>query len=129
MRTFPVEAKQILIVDDDPNVRRLLRVNLVDAGYQVTEAADGQKAEDILRKGPPPDLVLLDIMMPNVDGWEVCKVIRDSAHGESMRIVMITAKATARDKMIGREILKADAYVTKPFDLDELLEIVRRLLA
>jgi len=115
-------------VDDDPNVRRLLRVNLVDAGYDVTEASDGNEAENIVKGKAPPDLVLLDIMMPNVDGWEVCKMIRDSRLGDTILIVMLTARASHRDKLIGKEILKADEYVTKPFDINNLLQTIERLL-
>ena len=123
-----MRTKRILIVDDDPNVRRLLRVNLVDAGYDVTEASDGNEAENIVKGKAPPDLVLLDIMMPNVDGWEVCKMIRDSRLGDTILIVMLTARASHRDKLIGKEILKADEYVTKPFDINNLLQTIERLL-
>jgi DNA-binding response OmpR family regulator len=118
----------ILIVDDDPNVLELLRVNLAaNEAYDVHTAADGAEA---LRSvdATIPELIILDVMMPEMDGWEVCKIIRDR-YQNSVKILMLTAKDTARDKIIGKNILKADEYMTKPFDIDELLAAVRQLLS
>jgi DNA-binding response OmpR family regulator len=116
----------ILIVDDDPNVRELLRVNLAAHGYDVLTATDGNEAVQAVEQ-KVPELIVLDVMMPEMDGWEVCKLIRDKYQG-AIKIIMLTAKDTARDKIIGKNILKADEYLTKPFDIDDLLATVLRLL-
>jgi DNA-binding response OmpR family regulator len=117
----------ILIVDDDPNVLELVRVNCAAKGYTVLTATDGNEALAVVEKTVPA-LVILDVMMPEMDGWEVCKVLRD-LYQDSIKIIMLTAKDTARDRIIGKNILKADEYMTKPFDVDTLLNTVAGLLA
>jgi DNA-binding response OmpR family regulator len=117
----------ILVVDDDPNVRELLRVNLAAQGYDIDTAVNGAEALLAIERRVPR-LIILDVMMPEMDGWEVCKQVRDK-YRDSVRIVMLTAKDTARDKIIGKDILKADDYLTKPFDIDELVATIRRLLS
>jgi len=117
--------KRILIVDDDNNIRKLLKTNMDAYGYETAEAACGKSALECFRK-VKPDLIILDVMMPNVDGWEVCKVIKDNY--PAVKIIMLTARDSAKDKLIGKEILKADGYVTKPFDIEELLEICSSVL-
>jgi DNA-binding response OmpR family regulator len=121
-----VGQHSILIVDDDPNVRELLRVNLTAQGYDAITAENGAEALAAIERRLPR-LIILDVMMPEMDGWEVCKQVRDK-YRDSIRIIMLTAKDTARDKIIGKDILKADEYLTKPFDIDELLATVRRLV-
>jgi DNA-binding response OmpR family regulator len=116
----------ILIVDDDPNVRELIRVNLAAHAYDVLAAADGSEAVRAVEQ-KVPELIILDVMMPEMDGWEVCKLVRDK-YQDAIKIIMLTAKDTARDKIIGKNILKADEYLTKPFDIDDLLATVHRLL-
>jgi two-component system response regulator MprA len=117
----------ILIVDDDPNVLELVRVNCAAKGYTVRTATDGIEAVQSVEKVMPA-LVILDVMMPEMDGWEVCKILRD-AYQDSIKIIMLTAKDTVRDRIIGKNILKADEYMTKPFDVDELLACVAGLLS
>jgi len=119
--------RNLLIVDDDPNIRELLAVNLAAAGYGITTAADGSEALSRVRERRP-DCIILDIMMPEIDGWEFCKSIRDDPELYDTKIVMLTAKGTEKDKMIGRDIFKADEYMTKPFDVDELQKVIERLL-
>ena len=121
-----MDRHTILIVDDDSNVRELLRVNCAAQGLNVLTAGDGAEALRMVEQHIP-ELVILDVMMPEMDGWEVCKQIRDK-YQDSIKVVMLTAKDTARDKIIGKNILKADEYLTKPFDIDELLATVHRLL-
>jgi DNA-binding response OmpR family regulator len=122
-----MDQHTILVVDDDPNVRELLRVNLAAQGYDIDTAANGTEALLAIERCVP-QLIILDVMMPEMDGWEVCKQVRDR-YQDSVRIIMLTAKDTARDKIIGKDILKADDYLTKPFDIDELLATVHRLLS
>ncbi len=119
--------KTILVVDDDTSIRRLLTVNLMAEGYDVVTAVNGTEALSKLAAGGI-DLVVLDIMMPQKDGWEVCKVIRDSEDVKRQKIIMLTARDTPRDKMVGKDLLGADNYVTKPFDLDELLGLIARMV-
>ena len=117
----------ILIVDDDPNIRELISVNLQSAGYSVITASNGNDAMEKIN-AQVPELIILDIMMPEIDGWELCKWIRDDPRMESVKILMLTAKGTDRDKLIGREIFKADEYMTKPFEIELLQQTVSRLL-
>jgi DNA-binding response OmpR family regulator len=116
----------IVIVDDDANIRTLLTVNLAAQGFSIETAADGKEAIDKIRANPPW-LIILDVMMPDVDGWEVCKYVRDDPDLEKVKIVMLTARDTERDKLIGRQVLKADEYLTKPFDIDVLLSKINAL--
>jgi DNA-binding response OmpR family regulator len=122
-----MEKKKILVVDDDSNIRELITVNLMTAGYEVIDAENGRKAVEVLNV-QNPDLIVLDIMMPEVDGWEVCKFVRDNPALAHIKIIMLTAKGSEKDKMIGREIFEADEYLTKPFDIDELKLTIRKLL-
>jgi two-component system, OmpR family, alkaline phosphatase synthesis response regulator PhoP len=117
----------ILVVDDDRNIRELISVNLRSAGYCVIVASDGNEAMEKIRSRTP-DLIILDIMMPEIDGWELCKWVRDDPLLGNVKILMLTAKGTERDKLIGREIFKADEYMTKPFEIDLLQQTVSRLL-
>jgi DNA-binding response OmpR family regulator len=123
-----MNSATILIVDDDSNIRELLFVNLTAAGYTVDTAINGADALAILTE-KSPDIIILDVMMPEIDGWEVCKVIRDTHTGHTMpKIIFLTARDTDRDKMIGKNILKGDEYITKPFDMDHLFAVIERLL-
>jgi DNA-binding response OmpR family regulator len=115
-----MESKKILIVDDDANIRTLLSINLTANGYAIETAVDGKDAMEKISKDPPW-LIILDVMMPEVDGWEVCKYVKDDPDLEEIGIIMLTARDTQRDKLIGQKVLKADEYVTKPFDIDMLL--------
>jgi DNA-binding response OmpR family regulator len=121
-----MESKKILIVDDDANIRTLLSVNLTASGYAIETAVDGKDAmEKIIRD--PPWLIVLDVMMPEVDGWEVCKYVKDDPDLEKVKILMLTARDTQRDRLIGQKVLKADEYLTKPFDIDVLISKIGAL--
>lgn len=111
----------ILVVDDERAIRRLLRMYLTDAGYTVTEAADGAEAIDQVRRGGI-DLVLLDLMLPEVDGFEVTRRLREIA---AVPVIMVTARSEEAHRVTGLE-LGADDYVTKPFSP---LEVVARVKA
>ena len=112
--------EKILVVDDDKNICELLRLYLVKEGYSVTMAHDGEAALTDFDK-LHPDLVLLDVMMPVLDGWEVCRKIRAK---DNTPIIMLTAQGETYDKELGLE-LGADDYITKPFNPDVLLARVR----
>ena len=111
---------KILVVDDDKNICDLLRMYLEKEGYEVKTASDGVEGVTAFRMYEP-DMVLLDIMMPKKDGWQVCREIREHS---SKPIIMITAKGETIDKVLGLE-LGADDYITKPFSMRELLARVK----
>lgn len=115
----------VLAVDDDETIQRLLQVNLEMEGYEVVIAGDGTEALERARE-LHPDLILLDVMMPEVDGWEVCRRLRDDPDLEDVPVVFLSARAQEADVERGTE-LGADAYITKPFDPIELLELVEEL--
>ncbi|MGM0442476.1 MAG: response regulator transcription factor [Elusimicrobiota bacterium] len=117
--------KTVLVVDDELHIRELIRDNLEAEGYNIIIATDGLEAIDLLEE-TKPDLVILDIMMPEMDGWEVCKNIKD--RDKKIKIIMLTAKSGNRDRMIGEKILKADKYITKPFDIEKLIGEVHELI-
>src|SRR5438874_8014422 len=119
-------GESVLVVDDDPDVARFVEVNLRSAGYDVTVASDGEEALERaveLR----PDLVLLDIMMPKLDGFEVAERLRRDARTSSCSIIMLSAKGLSSDKVLGLAS-GADDYIIKPFDGSELLARVKRTL-
>ena len=117
---------KILVVDDEPDVVQLIEYNLKSAGYDVVAASDGREALAKARSSQP-DLIILDLMLPEVEGLDVCKVLRRDPATASIPIVMLTAKASETDRVLGFE-LGADDYVTKPFSPRELVLRVKRLL-
>ena len=119
-------TKTILIADDEPNIVISLEYLLQRAGYRVVVARDGQEALDAIAAAAP-DLVLLDVMLPRVSGFEVCQTVRENPALAPMRIVMLTAKGRDVERSKGLA-LGADAYVTKPFSTQDLLAQIRTLL-
>jgi DNA-binding response OmpR family regulator len=122
-----MKTPTVLIVDADPNIRELISVNLIAAGCSIAVAVDGKDAIEKIN-AEIPNLIILDVMMPEIDGWELCKWVRDDPRFSGVKILMLTAKGTSRDKLIGRQIFKADEYITKPFDIGLLQQTVSRLL-
>ena len=116
-------AISVLIIEDDANIRELLQLYLEKDGYAVTLAADGGQGLAKFR-ALKPDLVLLDIMMPVLDGWEVCKAIRAESNTP---VIMLTAKSETTDKVTGLKA-GADDYITKPFEMKELLARIEAVL-
>ena len=114
------EKKTILIVDDEQPIIDMLVYNLEKEGYNTLEATDGEKAVDIALNNTP-DLILLDIMIPKMDGLSVCKRIR---HNLNVPIIMLSAKGEEIDKILGLE-LGADDYITKPFSIRELMARIK----
>jgi DNA-binding response OmpR family regulator len=122
-RPLPRDAKRILVVDDEPRMIGFIRMNLELEGYQVLEAHNGLAALEAIRT-QLPDLVLLDVMMPELDGFETLRMLREFS---SIPVIMLTAKGEEDDKVYGLE-LGADDYVTKPFGSRELSSRVRAVL-
>lgn len=119
-------ARKILVVDDEAILVETIAYNLEQAGYRVVTAADGGSALDAARS-EIPDLIILDVMLPGMDGLEVCRQLRKESGTATTPIVMLTAKSDEIDKVVGLEV-GADDYVTKPFGRRELLARVRALL-
>jgi two-component system, OmpR family, response regulator len=118
-----MSGSKILVVEDDRNLLEVLKYNLAKEGYAVVTATDGIQALDVARS-EKPDLIVLDIMLPKLDGFEVCRILRTEM---TAPILMLTAKAEETDKVVGLE-LGADDYMTKPFSMREFLARVRAML-
>jgi len=114
-------------VDDEPAMRVLCRVNLIASGMDVIEAADGEEALRMARGDDPPDLVLLDVMMPGPSGWEVAAALAEDPRTQELPVVFLTARADDEDRARGSE-LGAVGYLTKPFDPLGLADVVERTL-
>jgi DNA-binding response OmpR family regulator len=119
-----VAKTKILVVDDDRKIIDLVRAYLERDGYRVSTAYDGLQALELARQARP-DLVVLDLMLPGMDGLDICRILRDE--GNKVPVIMLTARTTEADKLIGLD-LGADDYVTKPFSPRELLARVRAVL-
>ncbi len=121
-------ANKIMIVDDEPDVVDLVKLVLKSEGYEVVTANSGKEALEKMVK-EMPDLVLLDIMMPQMDGWEVYNHIKSNTTTKDIPVAMLTAKSQSIDKMIGLHVVQVDDYITKPFGRAELLERVKKILS
>ncbi|HET6368894.1 MAG TPA: response regulator, partial [Pseudomonadales bacterium] len=119
-------ASRVLVVEDEPDIRDLLAFHLERDGYQVTRATTGPEALRQLRAAPP-DLVILDLMLPELDGLEVCRRLRADPATATLPVIMLTAKGDEVDRVVGLE-LGADDYVVKPFSPKEMLARVRAVL-
>ena len=113
-------AKKILIVEDEENIRELLRLYLEREGYEICEAANGVEGLKLWKSGNP-DMLLLDVMMPMMDGWQVCRAIREES---TVPIIMLTAKGETSDRVSGLE-MGADDYIVKPLEMREVVARVR----
>jgi DNA-binding response OmpR family regulator len=118
---------RILVADDDPVILRLLQVNFNLEGYEVYTATRGEEALE-KAKEHLPDIILLDVMMPGVDGWEVCRRLKEDHATAAIPVIFLSARAQDQDRRRGYE-LGVVAYVTKPFDPGELIEVVQRSLS
>jgi len=116
-----------LVIDDEPPIRLLCRVNLEAEGMEVLEASDGPTGLEMARNDEP-DVILLDVMMPGLDGWQVAEELIDGERTNAIPIVFLTARAEARDRARGLDLGGID-YVTKPFNPVELAPLVRELIA
>ena len=118
--------KKILIIDDDPTTIKLTETRLKANGYDVLaccEAADGLEKAMKLK----PDLIILDVMMPIVDGYNFCRLLKSQHEHKAIPVILLTSRGSEEDRKIGREV-GANAYITKPFNMDDLLNTIRELV-
>jgi CheY-like chemotaxis protein len=119
-------AGRVLVVDDDDVIRQLITVNLELEGFDVVTAVDGQDALEKV-KDAQPRVITLDVMMPRLDGWEAAARLRSDPDTAHIKVILLSARAQEADLQRGERI-GVDAYLTKPFDPDELIDLVRRLM-
>ncbi len=120
-------ARKILVVDDQENIARIVRMMLENKGYATIWAADGAEALR-LAKTEEPDLILLDVMLPKIDGFKVCRLLKFDKKYSHIPIVLLTAKSSPGDKQTGREV-GADYYLEKPFQPVQLIQVIEQLLS
>ena len=118
-----MENTRVLIVDDDPNINQLIKLYLEKEGFETETATRGDDALNLFKKNPP-HIVLLDLMLPGMDGWQVCREVRKISN---IPIIMLTAKDETFDKVLGLE-LGADDYIVKPFDMKELVARIKAVI-
>ncbi|MCX8094526.1 MAG: response regulator [Candidatus Goldbacteria bacterium] len=121
------EKKVIMIVDDEPDIVKIVKISMNLANMDCIECFSGEECLEKLEKGEIPDLILLDIMMPGISGYEVCKKIKENKAWDKIKIVMLTAKGQKGDAEEGLKV-GADDYIIKPFDPYELIEMVKEIL-
>ncbi len=116
-------SKRVLVVDDEPNIVMTVADRLELNGYEVITAGDGMEALEKARN-EKPDLIILDLMLPKMDGYKVCRDLKNDLEYKHIPIIMFTAKTMAADEILGLE-MGADEYVKKPFELEELVKMIR----
>ena len=121
------QLKCILCVEDEPEMIDLIRLILGRRGFEVKGANGGVEGLKIIRQDPP-DLVLLDLMMPDMDGWEVYQQMKADEKTKNIPVIVVTAKAQSIDKVLGLHIAKVDDYITKPFSPQDLMNSVEKVL-
>lgn len=120
-------GRSLIVVDDDPFIARLLEIELTAAGYDVRAANDGERAFALARERCP-ELVLADVMMPNMDGFELTRRLHEDERTSSVKVILLTARGLSADRLAGFSV-GADDYVVKPFDTPELLARIADVLA
>jgi two-component system, OmpR family, response regulator VicR len=123
----PTNPKSVVYIEDDPEMIDLVSLILGRRGYQVKGAHGGREGLDVVQQNPP-DLILLDLMMPDLDGWDVYKQIKSSETTRNIPVIIITAKSQAIDRVLGLHIAKVDDYISKPFRPQELLDSIDKIL-
>ena len=121
------QDKQIVVIEDDPEMIELVKLILAKDGFRVTGAGNGREGLETIQE-VGPQVVLLDLMMPDMDGWEVYQSMKANDAMKNIPVIIITAKAQSIDKVLGLHIAKVDDYITKPFSPTELLNSVRKVL-
>ena len=119
-------SKKILIVDDDKDFLKALNIVLEDKGYSIVTATDGAQALELART-ESPNLILLDIMLPGMNGFKVCRFLKFDENYKDIPIIIISAKSDQEDKRLGRQ-MGAELYITKPFENGELLQAIKQLI-
>lgn len=122
------DFKQVICIEDDPEMIELMRLILNRRSIQVHGATNGETGLKMVRE-KHPDLILLDLMMPDMDGWEVYQQIKSDESVSDIPVIVVTAKAQSIDKVLGLRIAKVDDYISKPFSPQELIESVEKTLA
>ena len=122
-----MEKRKILVVDDESRMRKLVRDFLVKQDYEVLEAGDGETALDFFFGQKEIALVILDVMMPRINGFKISRLLKFDEKYKNIPILMVTARSQEEDKLIGEET-GADEYITKPFDLDDVVKTVQKYL-
>ncbi len=120
--------KRILCIEDEVEMIDLVSLILRRSGYEVIGARGGREGLEVMAR-EKPDLVLLDLMMPEMDGWEVYQQMKAAEHSKDIPVIVVTAKSQSIDKVLGLHIAKVDDYITKPFGPQELLESVEKVLS
>lgn len=121
------QRKKIVCIEDEPEMIDLVRLILGRRGFELIGAIGGREGLEIVRR-VKPDLVLLDLMMPDMDGWEIYQHMKADEELRHIPVIIVTAKAQSIDKVLGLHIAKVDDYITKPFGPQELIESVNRVL-
>jgi len=121
-----MSKKRILLVDDEPALVELIKIRLEANGYEILTAGDGQQALDTARK-EMPDLIILDLMLPKIDGYKVCRMLKFDEKYKKIPVLMFTARAQESDKKLGEEV-GADGYIVKPFEPSALLSKIKEFL-
>jgi two-component system response regulator VicR len=124
---MPSDQKRVVCIEDEPEMIDLVRLILGRKGFNVIGANGGIEGLETVRR-LRPDLILLDLMMPDMDGWEVYQQVKADPSLRDIPVVVVTAKAQSIDKVLGLHIAKVDDYITKPFGPQELLESVEKIL-
>jgi len=119
-------AKKILITEDSPTILEILKSVLEEEGYEVNAAADGQQALNLV-KAEKPDLIILDLMLPKIDGYKVCRMLKFDEKYKNIPIIMLTARTNETDEKLGKEV-GADAYIKKPFQPEVVIDEIKKLL-
>jgi len=119
-------GRKILITEDSPTILEILKSVLVEEGYEVIAAADGQQALELART-EKPDLIILDLMLPKIDGYKVCRMLKFDEKYKNIPIIMLTARTKESDEKLGKEV-GADAYIRKPFEPEMIIDKIRELL-
>jgi two-component system response regulator VicR len=122
------ESKRVVCIEDEPEMIELVQLILGKKGFNVIGANGGIEGLEIVRR-EKPDLILLDLMMPDMDGWEVYQQIKANPELRRIPVIVVTAKAQSIDKVLGLHIAKVDDYITKPFGPQELMESVEKILS
>ena len=121
------KTKTILCIEDEPEMIDLIRLILTRRGFEIRGAVGGKEGLEIIRKNHP-DLVLLDLMMPEIDGWEVYQQMKANEATKNIPVIVVTARAQSIEKVLGLHIAKVDDYIVKPFSPQELLTSVDKVL-